>query len=513
MLRRLFDYQLSLTEEGKPLHKIRPLITAGDTFMYEAAINTSKGPHIRDAIDIKRWMIIVVFALLPAILFSIWNTGLQSIVYSSGDYQLMDEYLAAATSIDKYLAFAGKNDRWMSFLAEGAIIVLPIIFVSYAIGGLWEGLFACIRGHEISEGFLVTGILYALILPPTIPLWMVAVGVSVGVVLSKEVFGGSGMNIVNPALACRCFLFFGFPGRMSGTVWVGSNPTTVRESLVKMNSDAGKTSLDGYTQATKLSQFNVPQDIKRVHVDAIATNDVDTNVGTIDTIKQYFTKWNEAGDHSASLGSLTQDQMRSFVTTPTLDGGLGLSPGNYEDAYHFSSLNYGIGENNNWDFLLGNKLGSIGETSGLLIFLGALFLIWTGVGSWRTMVAMGIGAFLTATLFNLGSSYLAVDHGAWTPAQFGFPAYKHLILGGMAFGLVFMATDPVSSPDMYGAKWAFGTLCGVVAIVIRLINPAYPEGVMLAILMGNVFAPLFDYYAVKIYRKRKRRGSRVRATA
>jgi Na+-transporting NADH:ubiquinone oxidoreductase subunit B len=513
MLRRLLDYQLSLTEEGKPLHKIRPLITAGDTFMYEPAINTSKGPHIRDAIDIKRWMLIVVFALLPVFLFSIWNTGLQSMVYSSGDYQLMDEYLAATTSIDKYFAFAGKNDRWMTILMEGAIIVLPIVFVSYAVGGLWEGLFACVRGHEISEGFLVTGILYALILPPTIPLWMVAIGVSVGVIFSKEVFGGAGMNIVNPALACRCFLFFGFPGRMSGTVWVGSNPTVIRESLVKMNTDADKTVLDGYTQATKLSQFNVPQDIKRVHVDAIATNNVGTDVGTIDTIKEHFTKWNESGDHSASLGQLTQEQMRSFVTTPTVDGGLGLSPGGYEDAYHFSSLNYGIGENNSWDFFLGNKLGSIGETSGLLILLGALFLIWTGVGSWRTMIAMGLGAFITALLFNLGSTYLAVDQGAWTPAHFGLPAYKHLILGGLAFGIVFMVTDPVSSADMLGAKWAYGALCGVIVIIIRLINPAYPEGVMLAILMGNVFAPLFDYYAVKIYRKRKRRVGRVRAAA
>lgn len=513
MLRRLLDYQLSLTEEGKPLHRIRPLITAGDTFMYEPAINTTKGPHIRDAIDIKRWMLIVVFALIPAVLFAIWNTGLQSIVYSSGDYQLMDEYLAAATSIDKYFAFAAKNDRWMSILMEGAIIVLPIVIVGYAVGGLWEGLFACVRGHEISEGFLVTGILYALILPPTIPLWMVAVGVSVGVVLSKEVFGGSGMNIVNPALACRCFLFFGFPGRMSGTVWVGSNPTTVRESLVKMNTDAGKSSLDGYTQATKLSQFNVSQDIKRVHVDAIATNNLGDDVGTIGTIKEYFSKWNESGSHNATLGQLTQDQMKSFVTTPTVDGGLGLTPGSYEDAYHFSSLNYGIGENNDWDFFLGNKLGCIGETSGLLILLGAIFLIWTGVGSWRTMLAMGLGAFITATLFNLGSTYLGGDNGAWTPAQFGFPAYKHLILGGMAFGLVFMATDPVSSSDMLGAKWAFGAMCGVVAIVIRVINPAYPEGVMLAILMGNVFAPLFDYYAAKIYRKRRRRVSRVRAAA
>lgn len=511
MLRKLFDYQLSLTEKGKPLHAVRPLITAGDTFMYEAAINTSKGPHIRDAIDIKRWMIIVVFALIPVIFFAIWNTGLQSLVYSSGDYKLMDEYLLACTSIQGYFAFAGKNDRWMSILMEGARIVMPIILVSYAVGGLWEALFACVRGHEISEGFLVTGILYALVLPPTIPLWMAAVGVSVGVVFAKEVFGGSGMNIMNPALACRCFLFFGYPGRMSGSVWVGSNPTTVRESIVKMNHDAGRTALDGYTQATKLAQYNVSHDIKRVHIDAIATNNLGDDVSTYGTISKYFENWNSLGHHEATLGKLSQDQMQSFVTTPLTDGGLGLSPGSYEDAYHFSSLNYGIGENNDWGLFLGNKLGSIGETSGLMILLGALFLIWTGIGSWRTMLAMGLGAFITAWLFKAGSTFMFPESGAWTPAQFGLPPYKHLIIGGLAFGLVFMATDPVSSADMKLGKWLYGLFCGVVVITIRVINPAYPEGVMLAILMGNVFAPLIDYYVAKFYMRRKR--SRVRATA
>lgn len=503
MLRKLFDYQLSLTERGKPLHAIRPLITAGDTFMYEAAVNTSKGPHIRDAIDIKRWMLIVVFALIPCLLFGIWNVGLQSMVYSSGDYKLMDEFLAATQSIDRYLAFAGKNDRWMSILKEGAYIVLPIVIVSYAVGGLWEALFACVRGHEISEGFLVTGLLIALVLPPTIPLWMVAVGVSAGIVFGKEVFGGSGMNIVNPALACRCFLFFGFPGRMSGSIWVGDNPTTVRNSLVKMNQEAGKGSLDGYTQATKLNQFNITQDIKRVHVDAIATNNLGDDVGTISTIKEYFAKWNDMGSHNAKLGELTQEQLHKFVTSPLADGGLGLSPGNFDDAYQFSALNYGLGNNSDWGFFLGNKLGCIGETSGILILLGAIFLIWTGVGSWRTMVAMALGALITASLFYAGSTFLASDHGAWSPAQFGFPPYKHLILGGLAFGLVFMATDPVSSADTQLGKWIYGLFCGAVAIVIRVINPAYPEGVMLAILMGNVFAPLIDYYVAKYSRKRK----------
>lgn len=503
MLRKFLDYQMSLTEKGKPLHFLRPLVSANDTFLYEAPINTTKGPHIRDAIDIKRWMIIVVFALLPCFFMTIWNTGLQSYVYSSGDFKLMNEFAASSTSFGEYFAFAGKDNRYLTILKTGLTAFIPVMVISYAVGGFWEVLFACYRRHEISEGFLVTGILYAMILPPTIPYWMVAVGVSAGVVLSKEVFGGVGMNIVNPALACRAFLFFTFPGKMSGDVWVGTNPTTVRESLIKMNQDAHTNALDGYTQATPLAQFNVKQEIKRIHVDAIATNNLGSDVPTIDAIEKHFGKWNALGNHHATLGELSQEQMRAFVTSPLGEGGLGLSPGYYEDAYHFSAVDHGIGANNDWSYFFGNKLGSMGETSTFACLLGALFLIWTGVGSWRTMAAMGLGAYLTALVFQLASTYLADDHGAWLPAQFGFPAHKHLLLGGLAFGLVFMATDPVSSPSMDGAKWMYGLFCGLVTIIIRVINPAYPEGVMLAILMGNVFAPLFDHYAALSFRKRR----------
>lgn len=503
MLRKFLDYQLSLTEKGKPLHRLKPLVTAGDTFLYEAPINTKNGPHIRDAIDVKRWMLIVVLALIPALLAGIWNTGIQSFVYSSGDYHLMNEFIASSSSLDSYLGFAGKDNRWISIIGEGLKIVLPIIIVSYAVGGIWEAIFACIRGHEISEGFLVTGLLYALILPPTIPLWMVAVGVSVGIVFSKEVFGGSGMNIVNPALACRCFLFFGFPGRMSGNVWVGSSAPDVRASLVKMNQESGLGSLDGFTQATKLAQFKISPEIKRIQIDAIASNDLGSSVSSYEALKEKFLNWTSTSGQEAVLGKLSPEQMQQFVTTPLADGGLGLSPGAYEDAYRFASLNYGIGNNSDWNLFLGNKLGCIGETSGLAILLGALFLIYTGVGSWRTMVAMGIGAYLTALLFQVGAGYFSADQGAWNPASFTFPAYKHLLLGGLAFGLVFMATDPVSSPAMPLAKWIYGLFCGMIAIVIRQINPAYPEGVMLSILIGNVFSPLFDYYAAKFYRRRR----------
>jgi Na+-transporting NADH:ubiquinone oxidoreductase subunit B len=511
MLRKFLDYQLSLTEPGKPLHKLRPLVTAGDTFLYEAPINTSKGPHIRDAIDVKRWMMVVVIALIPCLLWAIWNTGMQAFIYNSGDYKLMNEYLTQSLSFDGYINFSLKDDRYLTILKLGLTAVIPLLILSYAVGGFWEAVFACARGHEISEGFLVTGILYVLILPSTIPYWMAAVGVSVGVILSKEVFGGSGMNIVNPALACRAFLFFTFPGKMSGDVWVGTNPTVVRKSLSQMNQAAHTTPLDGYSQASKLTQFNISQDVKSIHVDAIATNDLGDAVGSYKTIASHFDKWNDLGHHKATLGQLSQDQMRNFVTSPMTDGGLGLSSGYYEDAYHFSSLNYGIGHNSDWNFFFGDKIGCIGETSVLACILGAIYLIYTGVGSWRTMVSMGLGAFLMALAFEMFSKYVAADAGAWNPAQFTFPAYKHLLLGGLAFGLVFMATDPVSSPSLPLAKWVYGIFCGVITIVIRVINPAYPEGVMLAILMGNVFAPLFDHYAALQYAKR--RTSRVRATA
>lgn len=512
MLRKLLDYQLSLVAKDKPLHKLHPLVNAADTFLYEAPVNTSRGPHIRDVVDVKRWMMLVVYALIPCILVAIWNTGIQSYVYQSGNYKLMQEFINSSASWSGYWDFAGKDFRYLTIIQLGLMALLPILLISYAVGGFWEALFAIFRGHEISEGFLVTGVLYALILPPTIPYWMVAVGVSVGVIISKEIFGGSGNNIVNPALTCRAFLFFTFPGKMSGDVWAGTNPTVVRESLLKMNQEGHTSSLDGISQATKLALFNISPEIKRIHVDAIASNNLGSQVSTHAAVEQQLQNWNAQTHANASLGSLTQEQMRSFVTSPLAEGGLGLSSGYYEDAYNFSALNYGIGPtNNDWGLFLGNKLGSMGEVSVLACLLGAIYMIYTGVASWRSMAAMGLGAYITALLFNLGSNYFATDGGAWTSAQFGFPAYKHLLLGGLAFGMVFMVTDPVSSPSLPLGQWIYGILCGVITIVIRTINPAYPEGVMLAILIGNVFAPLIDHYVALIYRKRSK--YRVRAAA
>ncbi len=506
MLRKFLDFQLSLVEKGKPLHKLKPLITAGDTFFYEPAINTKRGPHVRDSVDAKRWMILVVFALLPCVLMAIWNTGLQKFVYGSGDYKLMEEYLAASLSFADYSDFAFKDNRWITILQYGLMAFLPVTIISYAVGGICEGIFACIRGHEIAEGFLVTGLLYPLVLPPTIPYWMVAVGVVFGVVVGKELFGGSGMNIMNPALTCRAFLFFTFPNKMSGDVWVGTNPTSVRNSLQAMNGDAGLSTLDGYSQATPLGVYNIADDVKRIHVDAIASNTVGVDsVPSAGVIQSQFDRWSEASNQVATLGELTNDQMHSFVTTAVEQGGLGLGLENYEAAYSFASLEYGIGKMNDANFFFGNQLGCMGETSVLACLLGALFLIWTGVGAWRTMVGLGLGAFITATLFQLGADFLGGDHAVWNSARYALPAYKHLMIGGLAFGAVFMATDPVSSPSMNSSKWLYGAFIGVVVIVIRGINPAFPEGMMLAILLGNVFAPLFDYYAVRNYR----RGARV----
>jgi Na+-transporting NADH:ubiquinone oxidoreductase subunit B len=502
MLRKFLDLQLSLVEKGKPLHRFRPLVSALDTFLYEPNVNTSKGPHIRDAVDLKRWMVVVVFALLPCILMAIWNTGVQKFVYASGDYRLLNEFYDASGSFKTYFEFVMKDGRFLSMLQYGLMAFVPIMIISYAIGGLCEAIFAVVRGHEIAEGFLVTGMLYALILPPTIPYWMAAIGVAAGVIIGKEFFGGTGMNIVNPALTCRAFLFFTFPGKMSGDVWAGTNPVVLKDSLLKMNKDAGLGSIDGYSQATPLALFNVSDDIRRVHVDAIATNTIGKNVGTIDVIERQFAQWNTGGD--AVLGQLTPDQLQSFVTSPASVGGLALGVENYQGAFQFSGLQYGLGHYTDANFFFGNQLGSMGETSFLACMLGALLLIWTRIGSWRTMTSYFVSFFACAALFQFFATHFGSDEGAWNVAKFGFPAYKHMLLGGLAFGIVFMATDPVSSPAMNRSKWFYGALVGVVNYAIRAINPAYPEGVMLAILLGNVFAPVFDYYSVRSFRRVRR---------
>jgi Na+-transporting NADH:ubiquinone oxidoreductase subunit B len=498
MLRKFLDWQLSLFQSGTRLHRLRPLVSAADTFCFEPDTTTQQAPHVRDASDAKRWMILVVVALIPVIIMAVWNTGVQKYVYTSGDFQIMRDYLVASTSFSAYFDFCFSDGRWLKILGDGLSAFLPIMIISYAVGGAWEAFFAVIRRHEIAEGFLVTGMLYALILPPTMPYWMVAFGVSAGVVIGKELFGGTGMNILNPALTCRVFLFFTFPGQITGEVWVGTNPTVVAQSLRTMNEEAKSPAWDGFTQATPLAKFNVGTDVKRVHVDAIAANLADQKVPTSDVIAAQWARF----ESKEKFGELTGEQLQEFVTSPVEKGGLGLIPDSFDSAYQFAKLRYGVGENNIWNLSMGNRPGSLGETWTLGCILGAIFLIGVGIGSWRTMVAFALGAAVTAGLFQWGST-LGVDGGAWNPAKFDFPFYKHLVLGGLAFGLVYMATDPVSSAALQRSRWYYGILIGVTTLIIRIINPAYPEGVMLAILFGNVFAPLMDYYVVRSYTKRR----------
>ncbi|MBF5059314.1 NADH:ubiquinone reductase (Na(+)-transporting) subunit B [Candidatus Neptunochlamydia vexilliferae] len=477
MLRKFFDYQLKLTEEDRPLARFRPLVKALDTFFYEAPLRTMRSPHIRDLIDLKRWMMLVVYALVPCILMAIWNSGMQSFVYGSVDVKRLYIYMKASETFGGYFAFSAEH--FWPILKGGLVAFLPVMLISYAVGGFWEVLFAIVRRHEVSEGFLVTGMLFALILPSTIPYWMVAVGVSAGVIIGKELFGGTGMNILNPALVCRAFIFFAFPTKVTGDVWVGTNPTKIQESIQGMNRQIGE--IDGITQASMLNRFNISDDIKRIHVDAIGLQ-YGKEVKTKKILEEQLRRWKPG----ATFTALTPDEQKRFITAPLSQGGLGLSPENYTYAVRFSELQFAQGILTNTNFFFGNRIGSMGETSILSCLLGAFLLIYCRLGSWRTMLAVVIGAFLCASLFEWLS-------GPLSPAKYGLPAYKHFLLGSLVFGLVFMATDPVSSPAMKGGRWLYGLLIGVVTIIIRVINPAFPEGVMLAILFGNVFSPLIDH--------------------
>lgn len=470
----------------KILEKLQPLFKALDSFILEPKINTKFAPHIRDAIDLKRWMMIVVFALFPCIIMAIWNNGVLSFVYGSFSEDIMLEYIKASSSLDGYLSFCFKNSRFFEILKLGSLAFLPIMFLCYLVGGFWEVLFACVRGHEVSEGFLVTGMLIALILPPTIPYWMVVIGVSAGIVLGKELFGGTGMNILNPALTARCFLFFTFPTKMTGDIWIGTNPTKIQKSLNAINSSGSQIGVDGVSGASALNLLNISSDIKRIHVDAIG-NFFGKHVSTLQVIQQQFSNWKLSVSENLQLDQLSLDQLKAFITSPISSGGLGLSPENFSSAYKFANLKFSQGLLTDSNFFLGNMIGSMGETCKLGILLGLVLLLVTKIASWRTVIAMLIGGFGCACLFQYGSEILGSYHGAWNPAKFSLPAYKHLLIGSFAFGLVYMATEPVTSPNMASGKWIYGLLIGAVVIIIRLINPAFPEGVMLAILFGNVF--------------------------
>ena len=359
--------------EGGKLEKMYPAYDAFETFLFVPDHTTHAGSHIRDAIDLKRTMITVVLALMPALFFGMWNVG-----------QL-------------HFTAIGEEFTLMSAFTFGALKMLPLIIVSYAVGLGIEFAFAISRGHSVNEGYLVTGMLIPMVMPIDVPLWMLAVSVVFAVIIGKEVFGGTGMNILNPALTARAFLFFAYPSFMSGDkVWV--------------NTDGG--AVDGFSGATPLA-------------DLAANNPLDMSL----------------------IGS----------------------------------------------FFNGTIAGSVGETSFVAIMIGAVILLVTGIASWRTMLSVFAGGYAMGLLFNL-----------WGANEFMMiPSYVHLLLGGFAFGAVFMATDPVTAAQTNKAKYIVGFLIGVLAILIRVFNPAYPEGMMLAILFMNVFAPLVDHYVVSANIKRR----------
>ncbi len=379
------------SKDGR-FQKLYPLFEAVDTMVFGSPKKTRKAPHIRDAFDLKRIMVTVILALLPCVIMAMWNTGYQA------NSALHELGITSPTGWrGSIMSFVGCDPNHLfANLLHGALYFLPVYLVSLSIGGLWECIFNIFRGHEMSEAFLVTSLLFPLTLPPTIPLWQVALGISFGVIIAKEAFGGVGRNFVNPALAARAFVFFAYPAQMSGDqVWVA---------------------VDGFSGATALS--------------ALATGQAASSLDI---------SWTQA--------------------------------------------------------FMGVTAGSMGETSTLACLLGALILLGTGIASWRVMTAMLLGALATAMCFWLS--------GSPTNPMFSVPPHWHLVLGGFAFGLVFMATDPVSAAHTNMGKWFYGLLIGVLAIVIRVINPAFPEGVMLAILLGNVFAPLIDYFVTQANIKRR----------
>lgn len=390
-LKNLIDSTRPLVEKEGKRNIFYPLHNALETMMFVPGHTAHSGAHVRDSIDLKRTMVTVIFALVPALVFGMWNAGFQH-----------------------YKAL-GMEMAFMDNLLFGLLKILPMIVVTYAAGLGVEIYFAFKNGHPVNEGFLVSGLLIPMIMPIDIPLWMVAVSTIFAVLIGKEVFGGTGMNILNPALTARAFAFFAYPTFMSGDkVWINTS------------TEAGQSVVDGFSGATALGQL-------------------------------------------ATDGEAKYSAMDAF---------LGFIP------------------------------GSIGETSTILILLGAIWLIASGIGSWRIMVSGVAGAIVMGLLFNLAAPYMI------TEAQQNFmaiPFYHHLVFGGFAFGIVFMATDPVSASQTTRGKWIYGFLTGMLCILIRVFNPAYPEGVMLAILFMNVMAPLVDHYVIESNIKKRLKRATAKA--
>lgn len=390
ILRQTLDRLKPQFEKGGRFEKLHSTFDAFETFLYVPNTVTHKGSHIRDVMDLKRTMIVVVIALMPALLFGMFNVGYQHSLATGQEASVMADF-------------------WFGFLK-----VLPIIIVSYVVGLGIEFIFAQIRGHEVNEGFLVSGMLIPLIMPVDTPLWIIAVATAFAVVVGKEMFGGTGMNIFNPALLARAFVFFAYPTSISGNeVWVNG----LKDGL--------KT-VDGYSGATPLS------------------------------------------DAAAAL-SVGADKIDWSNSTTPIDWFLGFIP------------------------------GSIGETSTLAILIGAAILLFTGIGSWRIMLSTVIGGYGIGLIFNLFGGNVLMD----------MPAWYHLIIGGFAFGTVFMATDPVTGSQTNCGKWIYGLLIGMLAVITRVVNPGYPEGMMLAILFMNAMVPLIDYYVVQGNIKRRLKRAKI----
>lgn len=440
-------------EKGGKLEKLYPLYEAQDTFLFSPGETAEGGTHVRDSLDLKRMMITVVLALGPCILMALYNTGYQAnlaIAQAATAANVPAESLQlggwrpwlmdlvgipyrfdSAEELGTFYSPGLANLFWC--MVHGALYFLPVYIVCMAAGGICELIFSIVRGHEINEGFLVTGMLFPLTLPPNIPLWQVAVGIIFGVVVGKEIFGGTGRNFLNPALTARAFLYFAYaPDISGGNVWTGVNSKVLEDGALKF---------DGYSGATALNAFAEGAEVN-------------------DGVLQMSAKFSD-----------------------TLNGG---------------ETNVDLVNQLTWfDAFIGNCHGSMGETSVLACLLGAGLLIFMGIGSWRIMSGVLAGAVGLSLVFYL----LDVE----SMPMLSVAPWWHLVIGGLAFGLVFMATDPVSASMTEHGKWIYGILIGAITIMVRAINPAFPEGIMLAILFGNTFAPLIDFYVVQANVKRRQK--------
>ncbi|WP_298940924.1 NADH:ubiquinone reductase (Na(+)-transporting) subunit B [uncultured Psychromonas sp.] len=394
-LKNLIEKMEPHFESGGRYEKWYALYEAAATFFYTPGYVTKGITHVRDSIDLKRMMIFVWLATFPAMFYGMYNTGVQANDAIVAGYSALEDWRVAL--LDMLGVTLGSGAGIFDNLLFGAAYFLPIYAVTFVVGGFWEVLFASVRKHEVNEGFFVSSVLFALIVPATIPLWQVALGITFGVVVAKEIFGGTGRNFLNPALAGRAFLFFAYPTDISG--------------------DAVWTAVDGFSGATSLSVMS--------------------------------------------------------------QGGL-----------------EAVQANLSWfDAFIGNMQGSVGEVSTLAILIGGAFIVITGIASWRIIAGVMIGMVATSLLFNV--------IGSDTNHMFQLPWYWHLVMGGFAFGMIFMATDPVSAAFTNKGKWYYGGLIGLMVVLIRVVNPAFPEGMMLAILFANLFAPLFDYFVVQGNIKRR----------